>query len=139
MPETALTCPMFSATRAITAGMASSANVTENDGRCHPTASRLPSWAWLPSSPSAVWLGNPSHSALLTSAQSTRSWAIASPPDDGVTDVIWPNTWSASHDTTYPKIRPRKIAIRPAKPRSPTAIRITASMVSNPIHGSAGR
>ena len=80
-----------------------------------------------------MWTGKPNQSAALTCDQSTRQCSTALPPELGVTDVIWPNTLSASQEMTYPKIRPRKIAIRPAKPRRPTAIRITAVMVIRAI------
>jgi hypothetical protein len=100
IPETALTWPMFSATSAITAGSANSAKVIENDGRCQPTASRLPARVWLPVSPSAVCGGKPNQSADATPDQSTRSWAIAFPPEEGVGEVIWPKIKSASQETT---------------------------------------
>src|SRR2546421_737350 len=128
---TALTCPVFSAISAITDGSTSRMNTTLKCGRGQPTTS-------LPSGPVVVCGGNPNQSAALTPAQLTRScvvtfWAAAS------YDVILPNATSKTHDSTYPKIRPRNTAIRPRNPRNPSAIAITASMVSSATHWSCGQ
>jgi hypothetical protein len=127
---TALTCPVFSAIRAMTAGRTSRMNTRLKLGRCQPTTS-LPSTM-------CVCGGNPIQSAALTPAQLIRScvvtfWAA------GSYDVIGPKIRSKSHDSTNPKTRPRNTAMRPRKPRKPTAMQMTASMVSSATHWSCGQ
>ena len=56
---TALTWPVFSAIRAITAGSTSRIAVIVKVGVCHPTTS-------LPSAPVTVCVGKPNHEALPT-------------------------------------------------------------------------
>jgi hypothetical protein len=64
---TALTCPVFSATSAMTAGSISSTNARLNVGPCQPT---------IPLAKSLCG-GKPSQSAASTPLQLTRSWAKA--------------------------------------------------------------
>ena len=57
----------------------------------------------------------------------------------GSKEVICPKARSNSHDSTEPKIRPRNTTIRPMKPRKPTAMAITAIIVSRATHWSWGQ
>ena len=128
---TAFTCPVFSAISAITAGRTSRMNTALRCGRCQPGIS-------LPSGPMLVCGGNPNQPADFTPAQLTRSCRVTLPAT-GSYELIFPNTRSKIHDSRYPKMSPRNTAIRPRNPRNPSAIAITASMVSRATHWSCGQ
>ena len=84
---TALTCPVFSAISAITAGSTRSVNV------------RLKEGAWMPVIPCARSLrgGKPNQSAAWTPAQLSRSWVPTLPAPSAA--VIGPKTVSKTQDT----------------------------------------
>ena len=69
---TALTWPVFSAMRAMTAGRTSRIAAIENEGAWMPTIS-------LPSAPIDVWGGKPNHAALARLSKLVRKWVVTSP------------------------------------------------------------
>ena len=84
---TALTWPVFSATRAITAGSTSRTKARLNDGRCQPTT-------WFARS---VCGGNPNQGADETLSQLTRRWVVTWPAAASY-DVIGPKPRSKIHE-----------------------------------------
>jgi hypothetical protein len=115
----------------MTAGSTSRMKTHLKCGRCQPGIS-------LPSGPMPVCAGNPNQSAALTPAQLTRS-CVVTLLAAGSKDVILPKTRSKIQDSANPKMSPRKTAIRPRNPRKPSAMAMTATMVSNAIHWSCGQ
>ncbi len=114
---TALMCPVFSAIRAITTGRATRIADHSNCG------------AWKD--------GRPIQSASATPERSSRQWSTASGPPTA--EWIFPKTRSKSAEIAYPKISPRKIAMRDQNPRRHTTARPVNSMVSSAVHWSCGQ
>jgi hypothetical protein len=115
---TALTCPVFSATSAMTAGSTSSEKFSEKLG--------------------AVKSGSPIQSAEETPERLTRSWTVGSvaPP---TTELIGPAVTSSSQESRKPKIRPSRIAMRAQKPRSSSEAMMTNVIVARATHWSCGQ
>src|SRR5262245_4530704 len=90
---TALTCPVFSAISAITAGSTSRMKTMLNDGRCQPTLTPCPS------GPNTLRAGKPNQSAAFTPDQSTRLCSVTACAL-GENELILPNTRSKIHDST---------------------------------------
>ena len=115
---TALTCPVFSATSAMTAGSTSSAKLSEKLG--------------------AVKVGSPNQSASDRPERFRRSCSVASvaPPS---TEVIGPAVTSSSHEKTKPNTRPSRIAMRAQKPRNISEATMTNDIVASATHWSCGQ
>lgn len=108
---------MFSATSAITTGSAT--RIADH--------SKLGAWK----------VGSPIQSAFPTPERSRRQWSTAAAPPAG--ELILPNTRSRTHDSTYPKTSPRKIAMRERKPRRQTTASPVNSITASAVHWSCGQ
>src|SRR5215475_5672734 len=87
--ETALTCPEFSASSAMTEGITSRMKVILNAGRCGPVS--------VPNVGLVMVLGSPSHEALCTPLQSIRCTAMHLPAAL--------HDWTVDHESAIQEIR----------------------------------